>query len=332
MAGKDYYEILGVSRSATEKDIKQAYRKLARKYHPDVNPGNKTAEAKFKEVNEAYEVLVNPETRKKYDEFGDQWKYADQIRQSQSGGSPFSHYRSYGGESPQGFRYGEENLDDLFSDLFAGRFGGRATRRPRRGENIEQPLEITLEEAYRGASRMISLQTEAPCSVCQGTGRIQRVVCSACRGRGTVPVTRRIEAKIPAGVAEGSRVRLSGQGGPGTMAGESGDLYLIISVKPHSLFERKGDDLYTDIPVPLTVAMLGGEFEITTIKGGKIALKIPPETQNGKTFRLSRQGMPHLGDTFYGNLYAKVSVKLPEKLSAEEKRLFEEMRRLRHDG
>ncbi len=330
MPGKDYYQILGVKRGSTDKDIKQAYRRLARKLHPDVNPGDKSAEAKFKEVNEAYEVLGNTETRKKYDEFGEQWKYAEQMRQaqSQSGGAPFWEFRKQGA-GPQGFRFEEGDLEGLFGNLFGGRSGRRA-RRPRRGEDIEYQVELTLEEAYRGTTRTISLRSEAACSVCRGTGQVQNALCSACHGGGTVPVTRRIEAKIPAGVTGGSRVRLSGQGGPGVYSGENGDLYLVISVKPHPIYKRDGDDLYTDIQVPLTTAVLGGEVQIATLKG-KVALKIPPETQNGKLFKLTGQGMPHLGDSVYGDLFAKVNVVLPTRLSGEEKRLFEELRKLLHE-
>ncbi len=331
MAGKDYYQIQSVKRGATDKDIKHAYRRLARKLHPDVNPGDKSSEAKFKEVNEAYEVLGNPETRKKYDEFGEQWKYADQMRQAQSqaGGSPFWEFRQEGA-GPQGFRFEQGDLEGLFGNLFGGR-GGRRARRPRRGEDIEYPVEVTLEEAHRGTTRTISLQSEVACSVCRGTGQVQNALCSTCHGSGTVPMTRRLEAKIPAGVTDASRVRLSGQGRPGVYGGESGDLYLVISVKPHLIFKRDGDDLYADIQVPLTTAELGGEVQIATLKG-KVALKIPPETQNGKLFKLAGQGMPHLGDSVYGDLFGKVNVVLPTRLSGEEKRLFEELQKLRHEG
>ncbi|MFH0847636.1 MAG: J domain-containing protein [Chloroflexota bacterium] len=328
MAEKDYYKLLGVGRNASDKEIKQAYRRLARKYHPDVNPGNKSAEAKFKEINEAYEVLSNPESRKKYDEFGDQWRYADQFRTAQSqGGTPFRDFSSGG---TRGFRFEDSDMGSLFEDLLAGRFGGRRSR-VRRGEDIAQPVEITLEEAFSGVTRTISLESPETCPACKGTGRIQNVPCSTCRGSGVVSRVRRIEAKIPAGVRDGSRVRLSGQGASGVGGGERGDLYLIISVKPHPAFERKGDDLYTDVPVPLTIAMLGGEVELATLKG-KIALKIPPETQNGRVFRLTGQGSPRLGDSARGDLFAKVSVVLPQKLSAEERRLLDEFRKLRRDG
>ena len=323
MAGNDYYSILGVSRSASEREIKQAYRKLARQYHPDVNPGDKSAEAKFKTINEAYEVLSDKENRKKYDQFGDQWQYADQFAKAQQQ-TPFWDYSQTGG---QRFHFEEADLGSLFGNLFGG--GTRSQRlRPRRGQDIRHPVEVTLEEAYRGTQRTIALQTGEPCSGCQGTGQIQGLPCSVCQGSGVASSVKRLEVKIPAGVKDGSRVRIAGKGQPGYAGGASGDLQLVVSVKPHRLFERKGDDLYVEVPVPLTVAMLGGEVMVPSLKG-KLALKIPPETQNGRAFRLADQGMPRLGDSSHGDLLAKVSIVLPTKLSEEEKKLFERLSELR---
>jgi len=324
MAGKDYYSILGISRNASEREIKQAYRRLARQYHPDINPGDKSAEAKFKEINEAYEVLSNPEKRKKYDQFGAQWQYADQFAQAQRQQTPFWNFSQAG--AAQNFRF-EEGLGSLFDDLFGGGAGSRRVR-PRRGRDIEHPVEVTLEEAYHGTMRTIALQTEEPCSGCKGTGLIEGLPCSVCRGSGVVSSVKRLEVKIPPGVRDGSRVRIAGKGEPGYAGGAGGDLHLIVSVKPHHLFERKGDDLYVAVPVRLTVAVLGGEVMVPSLKG-KLVLKIPPETQNGRTFRLADQGMPHLGDSSHGDLLAKVSVVLPTKLSEQEKRLFEQLSRLR---
>ncbi|MFH1639439.1 MAG: DnaJ C-terminal domain-containing protein [Chloroflexota bacterium] len=305
MAVKDYYSILGIGRDASEREIKQAYRKLARKYHPDVNPGNKEAEEKFKVINEAYEVLSNAENRKKYDEFGDQWQYAEQVRQARERQSPFGNDGTFRGT--QGFHFEEGNLEGLFGDLFAGGFRGRT--RVRKGQDIENAVDVTLEEAYHGTSRTIALE--------QRNG-----------GKSSV---KRLEVKIPAGVRDGSRVRVAGQGRPGAAGGTNGDLYLVVSVRQHATFERRGDALYTDIPVPLTMAVLGGEVQLTTLKG-KVALKIPPETQNGRVFRLTRQGMPRLGKTSYGDLLAKVNVVLPVNLSPKEKALFEELEKLRQGG
>jgi molecular chaperone DnaJ len=327
MAGKDYYNILGVKRSATEQEIKQAYRRLARKFHPDVNPGNKNAEARFKEINEAYEVLSDKEKREKYDRYGDQWQYADQFAKAGAQQTPFWEFRQGGG---QGFQDGD--LGTMFGDLFEtfGTGTSRRRGRPRRSLDVEQPVEVTLEEAYQGTSRILSMETSEPCPTCHGTGRIQNVPCSTCRGSGMVPRLQRIEVKVPAGVTDGSRVRVAGKGQP-DYDGTKGDLYLVISVKSHPLFERKGDDLYVEVGVPLTVAALGGELEVPTLKG-KLALRVPPETQNGRTFRLAGQGMPHLGDSSRGDLLAKVKVLLPTNLSSEEKKLFERLSQLRPSG
>jgi len=321
MAGKDYYSVLGVSRQATESEIKKAYRRLARKYHPDVNPGDKAAEARFKEINEAHEVLSDKEKRKKYDRFGDKWQYADQFQEAQRQ-SPFGEFRRAGGP---GF-HEEVDLDSIFGDLLGGAFSRRRAR-PRRGQDIEYPVEVALEEAYLGARRNIALQTEEPCSGCNGTGHIQNLPCSVCRGSGTTSSVKRLEVKIPPGVRDGSRVRIAGKGGPGYAGGASGNLYLVVKVKRHRQFERRGDDLYVEVPVPLTVAVLGGEVTVPSLKG-KLALNIPPETQNGRAFRLAGQGMPHLGDSSCGSLFARVSVVLPTRLSAEEKKLFERLHEL----
>jgi len=327
MAGKDYYSILGVRRSATEQEIKQAYRRLARKFHPDVNPGNKNAESRFKEINEAYEVLSDKEKRENYDRYGDQWQYADQFAKAGAQQTPFWEFRRSGG---QGFP--ESDLETLFGDLFEtfGTGTSRRRGRPRHSLDVEQPVEVTLEEAYQGTSRILNMETGEPCPTCRGTGRIQNVPCSTCRGSGVAPRLQRIEVKIPAGVTDGSRMRVAGKGQPG-YDGTRGDLYLVISVKPHPLFERRGDDLYVEVGVPLTAAVLGGEVEVPTPKG-KLALRVPPETQNGRTFRLAGQGMPHLGNSLRGDLLAKVKVLLPTNLSAEEKKLFERLSQLRPSG
>ncbi len=325
MAGKDYYSILGVNRNASEREIKQAYRKLARQYHPDVNPGDKSAEAKFKQINEAYEVLSDKEKRGKYDQFGDQWPYADQFAQAHQQRTPFGDFGQGGGVR---FHFSEGDIGSLFDEIFRGTRTGTFSRRaqPRRGRDIESPVEVTLEEAYHGASRIISLEVEEPCSGCRGTGLIQNMPCSACQGSGVVTRVKRLEVKIPPGVRNGSRVRIAGRGQTG-YGGASGDLYLVVSVKPYPLIERKGDNLHVAVAVPLTVAVLGGEVKVPTLKG-KLALKIPPETQNGRIFRLAGQGMPHLGNSACGDLLAKVNIVLPTKLSPQEKELFEQLKRL----
>jgi molecular chaperone DnaJ len=332
MVGKDYYSILGISRSASDKEIKAAYRRLARQYHPDVNPGNKAAEERFKSINEAYEVIADPEKRKKYDQYGDQWqdaeRYAEAAKQ-QAEAWRFTKQQQPGDK--QNFRF-EEDLGDIFGNLFGGRTGGgfgKRTARARRGQDIEYPLEINLEEAYHGTLRNISIQSEVSCTACRGTGRIQNLPCSVCRGSGFVPQVNRLEVKIPAGVNNGSRVRIAGKGEPGSSGGPNGDLYLMISVQHNNLFERKEDDLYIDLPVPLTTAMLGGEVKVPTLKGPKLALRIPPETQNERVFRLTGQGMPHLGDSARGDLMVTIKVTLPSGLSTEEKTLFLKLKELR---
>ena len=342
MANKDYYEILGVKRSASDKDIKQAYRRLARKHHPDLNPGDKAAEARFKDINEAYEVLSEPASRKKYDQFGANWKYADKMGQPPppGGGGPgqgeWTTWDMGGAQGASGV-----NFEDVggFGDIFevitgrrgrggrAGGFGARA----RRGEDVEQPVEVTLEEAYEGTTRLLQTHSVESCPTCKGAGMVQNLPCATCQGSGQIMRPRRLEVKIPPGVTTGSRVKIAGEGSPGSGGGARGDLYLVTHVKPHPRFQRKGDDLYTDLEVPLADMVLGGEVQVPTVKG-KVILKVPPRTQNGKSFRLSGMGMPHLGGAGKGDLYAKAEVVLPTDLTEKEQKLFEEIRESRRSG
>ncbi len=325
MPGKDYYQVLGVKRDASEKEIRQAYRKLARKHHPDVNPGNKSAEARFKEIGEAYEVLNDKEKRAKYDQFGDAWQHVGPGGPGGPTGSPFDfgggpgnyqvHFEDLGGQGAEGF-------GGIFDQIFGGR--GRQSVRPRRGRDLDQPVEVTLEEAYRGTQRILQLEGMESCPACAGAGVVQGQVCMECRGAGHRTRPRRLEVKIPAGVRDGSRVRIAGEGGLGMNGGPRGDLYLIVSVHPHTGFERKEDDLHEEVAVPLTTAVLGGEVQVPTLKG-RVALKIPAETQNGRVFRLSGLGMPHLQGPGSGDLYAKVRVMLPTNLSERERELFREL-------
>jgi molecular chaperone DnaJ len=330
MAGKDYYNILGVSRTATDKEIKTAFRKLARKYHPDVNPGDKTAEEKFKQVSEAYEVLSDAEKRKKYNQFGDQWQYADRFTGAQGQGAGYQSYDfsdifKRGGQS-QSYRFSStDDLGSIFGDLFGMGRGERQTTQ-KRVKDIESAIEVTLEEAFNGATRLIAIQDGKPCQTCHGTGRVHRIPCSTCKGSGTASSEKRIEVKIPAGVKTGSRIRIAGQGRDGY--GSTGDLYLAVTVKPHRLFERHENDLLVAIDVPLTTAVLGGEVKVPTLKGN-LALKIPAETQNGRIFRLAGQGMPVLGKETRGDLKAKVNVVIPTNLTEEEKELFRKLNRMR---
>lgn len=328
MAGKDYYQILGVPRSATDKDIKKAYRQLARRYHPDLNPGNKTFEAKFKEINGAYEVLSDPEKRKKYDKYADQWQYAEQFERAGAGRD--NRWQTQGGPFTA---YDFEDMGDLggiFDNLFRGfERGGGTTQQFSRPRNIQNTIDVTLEEAYSGATHTFQLQSEEVCPTCGGSGRTgsRGGACPGCGGSGRVPRVKRIEVKIPAGVTDGSRIRLTGEGTMGR-GGTKGDLYLIVRMKPENNFERKGDDLFTEVSVPLFTTLLGGEVEVPLPKG-RLALKIPPETQNGNVFKLTGKGMPRLGRNTSGDLYARIKVVLPGKLTSQEKQLFQQLRSLR---
>jgi len=319
---RDYYEILGVRRDVSDKEIRQAYRRLARRHHPDVNPGDKAAEARFKEINAAYEVLSDPEKRKKYDLYGENWQYADQFEAArrQSGGQ-----WAYGQRGGAPFDLGTD-LGSVFESFFGGR--GRRGGVRRQSSNVEHPIQVTLEEAYKGTSRTIEIRGQEPCRTCGGSGRIAGALCHVCQGSGVSERPRRLEVKIPAGVREGSRVRVAGEGQPGDGRGQRGDLILTISVAPHERFERKGDDLYTDLDVSLTDAVLGAEVVITTLKS-LVVLKVPPLTQNGRQIRLAGLGMSHLNGSGSGDLYVRVKVLLPEKLSEKEKKLFEELRGLK---
>ena len=333
---KDYYKVLGVARGASSEEIKKAFRKLARKYHPDVNPGDKKAEAKFKEINEAYEVLSDPDKRKKYDTLGPNW-------QEQFGPS-FSERRTYQ-YNPNGARSffdgdptgtGPSGFSDFFEALFgrsnASAAGSRTTRTDTRksvGDNIEQPVEVTLQEAYTGGSRTFNIQSIDTCPICAGMREVNGRACTNCAGLGTIARNKRIQVKIPAGVDNGAKIRVAGEGQPGIGGGPRGDLFLVISVKPDSLFERKGDDLHIDVEVELVKAMLGGEVAVPIPDGRKLLLTIPPETQNGRVFRLANKGMPRLRAEGSGNLFAHVRVLLPTQLTAEERALFEQLARSR---
>lgn len=336
MEYKDYYKILGVARGASTDEIKQAFRKLARQYHPDVNPGDKKAEAKFKEINEACEVLSDPEKRRRYDLLGPNWQQFAGAGAGRTGrgasGSPFDFPGTGGSGGGSGF-------SDFFEVLFGrgaqAQPGARGMReetykRPRQGENIEQPVEVTLQEAYTGGMRNFNIQSTVPCTACQGKGQLLGKACASCQGQGMLPKNRRIQVKIPPGVDNGSKIRVAGEGQPGPNGGPRGDLYFVITVKPDSLYERKGDDLYLDVEVELVTAMLGGQAAVPILDGRKLALSIPPETQNGTTFRLASKGMPRLRNEGHGNLYARVKVMLPMHLSSEERTLFEQLARGRN--
>ncbi len=317
---KDYYSLLGVSRGASEKEVRSAYRKLARKHHPDVNPGDKAAETRFKEINTAYEVISDPDKRRKYDQYGDQWEQADQIEEMQRR----RNVRFGGNGGFQQFDLGDvANLGDLFGGAF-GRGGGHRRTMSRHGQDVQHPVDVTLEEAYHGTARTLEMAGQEPCPTCGGAGEIAGATCHACGGLGQIQRTRRIEVKIPAGAATGSKVRIAGEGQPGMGGGRKGDLLLVVTVRPHPRFERRGDDLLEEIDVPLTTAVLGGEAEVPTVTA-KVMLKVPPLTQNGRVFKLAGLGMPRLGKAGKGDLQARVRIRLPDTLSDEQKRLFEEL-------
>ncbi len=325
MEYKDYYKVLGVDRNANQDEIKKAFRKLARKYHPDMNKEDANAEERFKEINEANEVLSDPEKRQKYDQFGVHWQQYERA-----GGRPedfnWDSWRNPYGGAYQTRQVSQEELEKIFgnlggiggiggmggfSDFFetlfggAGRtggqgFGGQRVQRSKRGRDTEHTVEITLEEAHHGAKRVLEWEDG-----------------------------RKIEAQIPHGVKTGSKIRLKGQGGQGMSGGQAGDLYLKVKVLPHPLFTREGDDLRTTVPVSLYDALLGGEVDVAAIDR-RVKLKIPPETENGKVFRLKGLGMPNLRKhREKGDLLVKVDVKLPKNLTKEEKQLFHELRGLR---
>lgn len=314
---KSFYEILGVSRSADQKEVRSAYRKLARQYHPDVNPGDKSAEDRFKEIASAYEVLSDAEKRRKYDKYGDRWQHADEIeeaerRRSASGAtSGFSEF-SGGGD-----------FSSIF-DLFR-RDGGTRQSFSRRGQDVEAPVEVTLEEAFAGTTRTISVDGAQRCTTCGGSGEVAGAVCHTCGGDGQVYRQRRLEVKVPRGVKTGSRVRVAGEGRPGAGGGQAGDLYLLVTVRPHARFERKGDDLVTEASVPVADAVLGGEVPVSTIDG-RVMLRIPELSQNGSQIRLAGKGMPALGKDQRGDLFVKINVRLPKTLTSRERELFEELR------
>ncbi len=336
MATKNYYEILGVKRDASEKEMRSAYRKLARKYHPDVNPGDKAAEAKFKEINSANDVLSDAAKRAKYNKYGDNWEHADQIEEQQrnAGAGSGQWFRTAqqgraGNARPGGFRTPDTDYAGTdFSDILGNIFKRNSKPAARRGENLEHPLEVTLEEAYHSAMRTLTVQNNEPCIGCNGTGMAGDAICQVCDGAGYTVKPRRLEVKIPAGVKTGSKVRIAGEGQPGSGGAAKGDLFLVITVLPGSRFERKGDDLNETVEVPLYDAILGGEVPVQTMTG-RVLLKVPAGTQNGKKIRLTGKGMPKLGSTGHGDLYAELRVQLPEPLTSTEKELFEQLRALR---
>ena len=291
----DYYKTLGVERTASAEDIKKAYRNLARKYHPDRNPGDKEAETRFKRINEAYEVLSDAEKRANYDRLGSHY-------QQFGGGAGGFNWADYNTGGPR-YDFGEGGFSDFFASIFGGRNRSETYKQPIKGRDLEQPIEITLEEAYNGTERILS------------------------RGN-----NRRRTIRIPPGAREGTRIRLAGEGEPGFANGQPGDLYLVVSVKPHPTFERREDDLYTDLKIPLYTAVLGGDVVVPTL-GGEVKLRIQPGTQSGQTVRVKGRGMPRLRQPEqHGDLFARILIQVPTDLSGRELALFEQLASLRSES
>jgi len=351
---RDYYEVLGVNKGASQADIKKAFRKLARKYHPDVNPGNKTAEQKFKEMSEAYEVLSDAGKRKQYDQFG---------HAAFGGGYGPGPEAGFGGSRP-GAEYFRGGNFEGFGDIFGDLFGERARPRgPHKGEDTTYAVEVDLEDAVYGKTMQVDLRREAacatcggsgaqpgtgrrtcptcmgsgsvsqgrgfmqiaqPCPTCRGEGTINPNPCRTCGGRGVVPKSERINVKVPPGVDNGSKIRVAGMGGPGEKGGPPGDVYIITKVRPHPYFERKGDNLYSEAKVTVKEAALGDKIELPTVDG-MVSLTVPPGVQTGQQLKLKGKGVPHLGGGGVGDHYVTLKVVTPTGLGEREKELLREL-------
>ena len=355
MAKADFYETLGVGRSADEKELKSAFRKLAMKYHPDKNPGDAEAEKKFKELNEAYETLKDPQKRAAYDRYGHA-----AFEQGGMGGGGFG-----GGFSSAG------GFSDIFEDIFGEMMGGGRARRSsggrERGADLRYNMEITLEEAYAGKTAQIRVPTSITCDLCsgsgakpgtqpktcatcQGSGRVrasqgffsvertcptchgrgQTITdpCTKCHGQGRVTEERSLSVNIPAGIEDGTRIRLQGEGEAGARGGPAGDLYIFLSVQPHQFFQRDGADLYCAVPISMTTAALGGTFDVATLDGTKSRVTVPEGTQPGKQFRLKGKGMPVLRSSQTGDLYIQIQIETPQKLTKRQRELLQEFEQI----
>ncbi|MCU0868078.1 MAG: molecular chaperone DnaJ [Burkholderiales bacterium] len=351
MAKRDYYDVLGVNRDASDDDLKKAYRKLAMKYHPDRNPDSKDAEEKFKEAKEAHEILSDPQKRAAYDQFGHAAFEAGMGAAGAGGG-------------PQGFGGFSDAFGDIFGEIFGNARGGGGGRSGvYRGSDLRYNLEVTLEEAARGTETRIRIPTHDECDTCHGSGakpgtqaktcptcngagqvRMQqgffsvqqtcprchgsgKIIpdpCGTCGGSGRVKKQKTLSVKIPAGVDTGDRIRLSGEGEPGMNGGPTGDLYVVVNIKDHPVFQRDGNDLHCEMPISFTTAALGGEIEIPTLDGAA-KIRIPSETQSGKVFRLRGKGIKGVRSSAYGDLHCHVVVETPVNLTARQKELLREL-------
>ncbi len=342
---RDYYQTLGVNRDASDEEIKKAYRKLAMKYHPDRNPDSKDSEEKFKEAKEAYEVLSDPKKRPAYDQYGHAGVDA-----------------SMGGAGAGGAGGFADAFGDIFGDIFGGRSGGGSRGGPARGSDLRYNLEITLEEAARGTTTKIKIpsyescevcngsgakpgtkpitcttcngagavnmragpfQMQQTCPTCHGSGKIIPDPCKACAGVGRVKRSKTLEVKIPSGVDTDDRIRLSNEGEPGQQGGPNGDLYVVVNLKPHAVFQRDGADLHCEMPISFATAALGGEIDIPTLDG-KAQIKIPAETQSGQTFRLRSKGIKPVRASIAGDLYCHVALETPVNLTSRQREILKE--------
>ncbi|KEG21219.1 molecular chaperone DnaJ [Bartonella bacilliformis] len=351
----DYYAVLGVTRECDDKKLKSAFRKLAMQYHPDRNPGDKEAEQKFKEIGEAYEILKDPQKRAAYDRFG----HAAFDNNSRGGASPFGSGFSASG----GFA---DIFEDFFGEVMGGGHRKRSNGRER-GADLSYNMEVTLEEAFAGKTVQINIPSlimcdacegsgakkgyePQTCGICHGTGRVRAAqgffsierTCSKCHGRGEIITdpclkchgTRRVEktrslrVSVPVGIEDGTRIRLSGEGDPGSRGGPAGDLYIFLSIKPHEFFQRDGADLHCRVPISMTTAALGGEFEVADLEGIQSRVKVPEGTQNGRQFRLKGKGMPILRQQARGDLYIHITIETPQKLTQEQRELLQQFDKL----
>jgi len=358
---RDFYDVLGVKKDASEADIKKAFRKLARKYHPDINPGDKSAEQKFKELNEAYEVLSDAKKRQQYDQFG-HGAFEQGFSQGAGPGAGGFGFEGFGG--PGAEQFGRGGFGDIFGNIFGERKA--RPRGPQKGEDITYTVEADLEDAIFGRTMQVDLDREVNCTACggsgaqpgtkpqtcgtcrgsgtvsqgrgfmqfsqtcpacQGEGTINPSPCRTCGGRGVVPRTESINVKIPPGVDNGSRVRVAGMGGPGAQGGPPGDVYIVTRVRPHHYFERKGDNLYSDAKVTVKEAALGDKIEIPTVDG-TVMLSLPPGVQTGQQLKLKGKGVPHLGGGGTGDHYVTIQVVTPTGLSERGKELLRELDRM----
>ena len=334
---KDYYKILGVPRTATDEDIRKAFRKLARQYHPDVAKDKKLAEEKFKEINEANEVLSNPETRRKYDELGADWKHGGAFRPPPGGQGRTRGRRPSGGAEGFEFSFDGTGFSDFFEQFFGSKAGGQARSAgfrgmadeeedlPQRGRDLEAGLMVTLEEIITGSVRPISLRRQVTCDSCQGTGHRQHQRCPVCEGSGQVSRTEKYKVKIPAGVTEGQRLRISGRGEQGIGRGPAGDLYLRVRLAQHPDFHVEDRGLRCDVALAPWEAVLGTTVSVSTLDG-QVQIKIPPGTQNGQRLRLRGHGLP-TAEGVRGDLYVVTRIQLPEHLSDHERELWQKLAR-----